>query len=202
MMGLDTSPQGATGGLLFMNTPASGPLEQQTVPSADLDQTPRRKFLAQVIATCLAFIAALLGIPAVGALVAPALKSEEAAWFPLGSADSFQEGAPKQVSITVPQTDGWIQTTQVKSVWVVRDGGDEFTVFNGRCTHLGCAYSWQTPQNQFTCPCHAGVYALDGHVLAGPPPRPLDTLPVREENGQLETQYQDFRLGTPDKAPA
>ncbi len=185
-----------------MNMPASGSLEQETIATSDLDQTPRRTFLAQVIATCVAFLAALLGIPAVGALVAPALKSEEAVWFPLGSPDSFQEGVPKSVSITVPQTDGWIQTTQVKGVWVVRDGGDQFSVFNGRCTHLGCAYSWQTPQNQFTCPCHAGVYALDGHVLAGPPPRPLDTLPVRIEDGQLETQYQDFRLGTPEKAPA
>jgi len=185
-----------------MNVPAPRSLEQEAVPTSDADQTPRRTFLAQVIATCAVFLTALLGIPAVGALVAPALKREEATWFPLGSPESFQEGVPKQVSITVAQTDGWIQTTQVKSVWVVRDGGDQFSVFNGRCTHLGCAYSWQSPQNQFACPCHAGVYALDGHVLAGPPPRPLDTLPVRIENGQLETQYEDFRLGTPDKAPA
>ena len=185
-----------------MNTSGSGAHEQAILANSDLDQAPRRTFLAQVIGTCVAFVAALLGIPAVGALVAPALKSEEAVWFPLGSAESFQEGVPKQVSLTVPQTDGWIQTTQVKTVWVVSEGSDQFTVYNGRCTHLGCAYSWQTPQNQFTCPCHAGVYAMDGHVLAGPPPRPLDTLPARVENGQLEARYQDFRLGTPDKAPA
>jgi nitrite reductase/ring-hydroxylating ferredoxin subunit len=84
----------------------------------------------------------------------------------------------------------------VKGVWVVRDSDEQFTVFNGRSTHLGYAYSWQTNENQFACPCHAGVYAMDGHVLTGPPPRPLDTLPVRVENRQLQTQYQDFHLGT------
>lgn len=166
------------------------------------DQTARRTFLAQVIGACLAFLAAVLGIPAVGALVSPALKTDEPTWYPLGALENFTIAAPTSVSITVPQTDGWIQTTAIKNVWVVRTGPDQFTVFNGRCTHLGCAYSWQTPQSEFTCPCHAGVYALDGHVLAGPPPRPLDSMPVRVENGQLETEYQDFRLGTADKEQA
>ena len=164
--------------------------------------TPRRNFLAQIIGACIAFIATLLGAPALGATIGPALKREDVAWFPVGSPDGFQQGLPKSVDITLAQNDGWIQTTEVRGVWVVRQPGDQFTVFNGRCTHLGCAYSWQAGQNQFVCPCHAGVYGLDGKVLAGPPPRALDTLPTRIENGALEVQYQDFRLGTTDKAPA
>jgi menaquinol-cytochrome c reductase iron-sulfur subunit len=171
------------------------------VATADVDVTGRRAFLARVIGACLAFIGAALGIPALGAVVAPALKPETPVWFPLGPQGGFQDGIPRSVEITVPQTDGWIQTTQVKAVWVVRQG-DQFTVFNGRCTHLGCAYSWQADENEFTCPCHAGVYALDGHVLAGPPPRSLDSLPVRVDGGQVQVQYQDYSLGTPDKAPA
>jgi menaquinol-cytochrome c reductase iron-sulfur subunit len=164
--------------------------------------TDRRTFLAQVIGACGAFLAALIGIPAVGAAVAPALKQEDPSWLPVGQPANFPVGTPVPVSISVPQTDGWIQTTEVHSVWVVNQGNTQFTAYNGRCTHLGCAYSWQTDQNQFTCPCHAGVYALDGHVLAGPPPRPLDTLPVRVENGQLQVQYQDYQLGIPEKTPA
>ncbi len=167
-----------------------------------VDTADRRTFLAQVIGACIAFIAAALGIPAIGAVVAPALKADEPTWFPLGNPDGFQDGTPRSVEISVSQTDGWIQTTEVKSVWVVRQAADQFTVFNGRCTHLGCAYSWQPAENEFSCPCHAGVYAIDGHVLAGPPPRGLDSLPVRIEGGQVQAQYQDFRLGTPDKAPA
>ena len=186
-----------------MNILSSESTGRPSVVSSDgQDATGRRTFLAQVIGACAAFLAAALGIPAIGAAVAPALKAEAPTWYPLGAPESFQQGTPTSVAITVPQTDGWIQTTEVKSVWVTRDASDQFTVFNGRCTHLGCAYSWQAPENEFTCPCHAGVYALDGHVLAGPPPRGLDTLPVRVEDGQVQAQYQDFRLGIPGKAPA
>jgi Rieske Fe-S protein len=39
-------------------------------------------------------------------------------------------------------------------------------------------------------------------VLGGPPPRPLDTLPVKVEDGVLYAEYQDFRLGVPDKVMA
>ena len=164
--------------------------------------TSRRTFLAQVIGACVAFLAALLGIPAVGATVGPALKGEPAEWLSLGSPDSFPEGVPKAVNLTVVQRDGWIETNTVKGVWVVRQPDNTFVVFNGRCTHLGCAYSWQNDQHQFACPCHAGVFGIDGKVLAGPPPRSLDTLETRVEGGDLQTQVQDFRLGTSDKVPA
>jgi quinol---cytochrome c reductase iron-sulfur subunit, bacillus type len=161
--------------------------------------TARRKFLAQLIAASVAFLAAVLGIPAVGAAVGPALKREETDWVSLGSVDSFQVGVPKAVNVTDVQRDGWIETTTIKGVWVVRQSADAFAVFNGRCTHLGCAYSWQNGQHQFACPCHAGVFAIEGKVLAGPPPRPLDTLDTRIVAGDLQAQMQDFRLGTPDK---
>lgn len=170
--------------------------------AASNGETSRRTFLAQVIGACLAFLAALLGIPAVGAAVGPALKRDEAEWHPLGNPDSFEEGVPKSVSLTLIRRDGWIETTDIKSVWVVRQSADQIDVFNGRCTHLGCAYSWQTSQGQFACPCHAGVFGLDGKVLAGPPPRPLDALETRVENGQLQVHYEDFRLGAPEKALA
>ena len=38
-----------------------------------------------------------------------------------------------------------------------------------------------------------------GAVLGGPPPRPLDTLPVKVENGEVHVLYQSFRTGVPDK---
>ena len=165
-------------------------------------EIPRRTFLAQVIGACGAFLGVLLGVPAVGAAVGPALKREDTEWLSLGSPDVFQDGMPKAVNLTVVRRDGWIESTEVKGVWEVRQSANQFTVYNGRCTHLGCAYSWQSDQQQFTCPCHAGVYGLDGKVLAGPPPRPLDALQTRLESGQLQAQYQDFRLGTPEQAPA
>jgi menaquinol-cytochrome c reductase iron-sulfur subunit len=173
-------------------------LEAQT-PAGE---TARRTFLAQVIGACVAFLAAVIGIPAVGAAVALAFKREQAEWLSLGSPDTFQEGVPKPVNLTIASRDGWIETNAVKGVWVVRQPGSEFTVFNGRCTHLGCAYTWQNDQHQFACPCHAGVFGLDGKVLAGPPPRALDKLETRVEGAELQVHFEDFRLGTSDQAPA
>jgi cytochrome b6-f complex iron-sulfur subunit len=53
------------------------------------------------------------------------------------------------------------------------------------CTHFGCIVSWRVEEKDFYCPCHAGVFAPDGTVTSGPPPRPLVELKVVEENGLL-----------------
>jgi Rieske Fe-S protein len=177
-----------------------GPEARESPDEADV--TSRRKFLAQVIGAGVAFLAVLLGMPAVGAAIGPALRRDETDWASLGSPDSFEVGVPKAVNVTIVQRDGWIETTEVKGVWVVRQPDNTFTVFNGRCTHLGCAYAWQTDQHQFACPCHAGVFNIEGSVLAGPPPRPLDTLETRIQDGDLQANVQDFRLGVPIKVPA
>ncbi len=103
--------------------------------------------------------------------------------------------------------------TAPRAVWVVKQDEENFTVFNPRCTHLTCAYSWKLKGEQyktaygsampdkdhFFCPCHDGIFAISGEVLGGPPPRPLDTLPVEVEKGKLLTIYKDFRAGIGEK---
>ncbi|MBV8086086.1 MAG: ubiquinol-cytochrome c reductase iron-sulfur subunit [Chloroflexi bacterium] len=166
------------------------------------DAESRRTFLAQIVGACIAFAATLIGLPAIGAVVGPILKRDEASWLSVGDPASFRTGVPRAVNLSIVFQDGWVQSTQVKTVWVVAQPAGSITVFNGRCTHLGCAYSWQSGGSQFICPCHGGIYSLDGNVLAGPPPRPLDALQTRIQNGVLQVQYQDFRLGVPEKASA
>jgi cytochrome b6-f complex iron-sulfur subunit len=34
---------------------------------------------------------------------------------------------------------------------------------------------------KFVCPCHAGIYDLDGNVVSGPPPKPLTAIPLKIE---------------------
>ncbi len=53
-----------------------------------------------------------------------------------------------------------------------------FAAFSAICTHLGCIVKWVPEKEEFLCPCHGGRYASDGKVLAGPPPKPLQTIPV------------------------
>lgn len=53
------------------------------------------------------------------------------------------------------------------------------------CTHLGCTVLWQPEKGQFHCPCHDGRFDQFGEVLAGPPPVPLESLPVSVQDGQV-----------------
>jgi menaquinol-cytochrome c reductase iron-sulfur subunit len=65
---------------------------------------------------------------------------------------------------------------------------------------LGCSYGFDATKGVFRCPCHEGVFEFKtGKVLAGPPPRPLDQLPTRIDDGQLYVDYREFHLGVADK---
>ncbi len=57
-----------------------------------------------------------------------------------------------------------------------------FKVYSGICPHLGCLVKWEENKSRFYCPCHKGIFAPDGKVLSGPPPRPLDEYKVTIEN--------------------
>ena len=63
--------------------------------------------------------------------------------------------------------------------------GRAVRALSGVCTHAGCPVGWRLDQQAFVCPCHSGTYTLQGAVVSGPPPRPLDRLPVRIKNGNV-----------------
>ncbi len=164
----------------------------------------RRDFFRLAIAAIGAFIGSVLGIPTIGYLLSPALKRTTPEWTQLGPLSDFPVGKPRQVPFTRFKRDGWIERPENLSVWVWRKSETEVVVYNGHCTHLGCAYNWMTEgkhQGHFFSPCHDGVFALDGVVISGPPPRPLDMLETKIENGIVSIIYQDFRLGIPEKIP-
>lgn len=159
----------------------------------------RRTFLGYVFGAIAGFMTAVLAVPLAGMAILPALRQSAASWVSAGTVDGFAIGEPKAAQVTVVRQDGWIEIQEPQGIWVIRNSESDFTVFNGRCVHLGCAYSWNEDQQHFICPCHGGVYGPDGQVRAGPPPRPLDTLEWRVENGALMVAYTDFRLGVSAK---
>jgi len=58
--------------------------------------------------------------------------------------------------------------------------------YSAVCTHFACIVKWNKQINQFACPCHAGFYdPLDGHVVSGPPPRPLASIPINIQDGKI-----------------
>jgi Rieske Fe-S protein len=79
---------------------------------------------------------------------------------------------------------------QKKPVFVVHLE-DEFKVFSGICTHLGCIVKWEENKNRFYCPCHKGIFDKTGKVTGGPPPRPLDEFTVEMDDNLVFVKVED-----------
>jgi len=136
----------------------------------------RRAFLTRVTLGLSGAIAALVGIPIVGYLIAPLFRTPPVDFVEVGKVADFAVGQTKLVSVRDPSPLAWAGQTADTALWVRRrqDSGPlMFQVFNVNCTHLGCPVNWQASAEIFLCPCHGGVYYADGTVAGGPPPRPL-----------------------------
>ena len=62
---------------------------------------------------------------------------------------------------------------------LVRSGEAEWRAYSAVCTHLNCTVQYQEASKQIWCACHNGVYDLNGKVVSGPPPAPLEEYAVR-----------------------
>ena len=162
----------------------------------------RRAFLTRLAAALGAFLSAAVGVPLVGAVVAPGLRRDQSQKVVLGAVGEFAPGQPRLVTVSITKIDGYLHTSAPRAVWVYRAPDDQLVVYNARCTHLGCLLTFQPSAQTFFCPCHGGVFGLrDGQVLDGPPPRPLDRLSHQVTDGQLFVEYRDFLAGVPDQVP-
>ena len=68
-----------------------------------------------------------------------------------------------------------------KKTFIVNTGKELFAL-SAVCTHLGCLINWQRTKSRFLCPCHGGQYDIQGDVVTGPPPAPLNRLPLKIEH--------------------
>lgn len=98
-------------------------------------------------------------------------------------AAALQPGTPTEVPFTLTSSSG---ASVAGSTWLVKHSDGTITAFDPRCTHALCRYAWAPEAARFKCRCHPGEFALDGTVLAGPPPRPLDRFPVRLAGDVIE----------------
>ena len=61
-----------------------------------------------------------------------------------------------------------------KPALLVRTSETEWKAFSAVCTHLNCTVQYRDSTSQIWCACHNGTYDLNGHVVSGPPPNPLE----------------------------
>jgi menaquinol-cytochrome c reductase iron-sulfur subunit len=153
-------------------------------------QISRRDFVKLTTVAVGAFIGAVVGIPAIAYLVEPVLKrSTTDTWIPLGELGSFEIGTPTLATFTRSKVNGWEKTVNSYGVFVLRKSASELVVFSNVCTHLSCHVNWKQDLQEYVCPCHDGRFGIDGDVLAGPPPRPLDTYETKVEDGILSIHF-------------
>ena len=70
-------------------------------------------------------------------------------------------------------------------VLLVRTTESEWRAFSAVCTHLNCTVQYQEANRQIWCACHNGLYNLNGQVVSGPPPRPLEEYSVHVRGDEV-----------------
>ncbi|MGD0282909.1 MAG: ubiquinol-cytochrome c reductase iron-sulfur subunit [Dissulfurispiraceae bacterium] len=163
------------------------------------EETSRRRFIKWLLGILLAVNGLIAGIPFLRSLVGPRAAVQSDQWLKVAAINSLPEGEPVDIRFMTEPEEAYIHTAVLRSVWVIKHSPENITVYSPICPHLGCYYQWSRQSGRFECPCHASLFALDGKVLGGPAPRPLDTLPTRIKDGNLFVKWERFKVGTPSK---
>lgn len=68
---------------------------------------------------------------------------------------------------------------------LVRTSAGELRAFSAVCTHLSCIVQYRGDLSHIWCACHNGHFDLNGHNIAGPPPKPLEQFVVNVRGDQI-----------------
>ena len=154
----------------------------------------RRDFIKTMIFAIGGTIGTIIGLPAIGFMISPALrKLEVEEWIPLGELEKIPIGIPTFFSFNRKQVNGWENTTISYGVFAVRKDETNIIVLSNICTHLGCHVRWHPDIEHYVSPCHDGHFDILGKNISGPPPRPLDEFKTRIEEGVLSVLFPPFR---------
>jgi menaquinol-cytochrome c reductase iron-sulfur subunit len=129
----------------------------------------------------------LVGLPGIAYILSPGSKEDKSdSWKSLGPLANYPiRSTPASFSYTTSKINGWEKTVTSSTVYVVRSDANNVKVMSNICTHLSCIASWHSELGHYVCPCHDAHYALDGTVVSGPAPRPLDKYETKIESGNL-----------------
>ncbi len=77
-------------------------------------------------------------------------------------------------------------------------------ILSNSCAHLGCPVRWFPDEQLYLCPCHGGLYDINGGWVGGPPPRGMYRYTDAEvrENGKLYVRHKyDIEPGLEAQEP-
>jgi menaquinol-cytochrome c reductase iron-sulfur subunit len=156
----------------------------------------RRKFLVRLSLLAGAIPAAVVAVPILSALLGPLLQRQKQEWRRVAALDDIPVGQTKLITYLNADPLPWAGTTAKAAAWLRRESEDRLVAFSAHCSHLGCPVRWEDKAQLFMCPCHGGVYYKDGTVAAGPPPKPLTTIEVRINKGNVEIKTAPVPITT------
>ena len=134
----------------------------------------RRNFVNWLLGTSAAAFVASVLYPVARYLVPP----------PAGESTAASVTLPIKADDVKPNT-GQIFKFGSKPAILVRTAGGELRAFTAVCTHLNCTVQYRPDLGHIWCACHNGHFDLNGHNIAGPPPRPLDAYVVNVRGAQI-----------------
>lgn len=156
----------------------------QSETTFELQRLPRRGFIAKSIYAITTLISGVLA-GSVGTYLGGTPKSNANTWADAGETTELRSGAPQEISFERSVNDGWNARSEKASAWLIVDEAGSLTAFAPACTHLGCAYRWESRKELFVCPCHGSEFNRNGSVVTGPAERPLDRLSVKVEGNRI-----------------
>jgi len=150
------------------------------------DEISRRSALMKLGILLNGAVAAVFAVPVVGYLLSAVVRRRDYnSWITLGPLSQFPPGQTRLTNYRNPINRPWDGETANVPCWVRSIDAQHFQVFAINCAHLGCPVRWFPQSQLFMCPCHGGVYYVDGSRAAGPPERGLFQYAYKVENGQL-----------------
>jgi menaquinol-cytochrome c reductase iron-sulfur subunit len=132
----------------------------------------RRQMIAATGAAS-AVIGLMLTVPAIGFVLNPLVQRTRRAWVEVGSIDDVPVAKPTPFVVGVPTGEAFDTTPVQRVVYVVKHQDGSIKALTNVCSHMQCDVHWDDSLGQFLCPCHGGLYDMDGVNIDGPPPSPM-----------------------------
>jgi nitrite reductase/ring-hydroxylating ferredoxin subunit len=148
----------------------------------------RRNFLVRAIVALHGAMLAALAFVLGGAILSPSFRRREESWLRAASLGALRDNEPVAVTLRVSRQDGYAQVVDRTVVYLVKVGERDVRALSSTCTHLGCRTSYDRVTRHIVCPCHGGVFDVQGNVIEGPPSEPLAPLATRIDGGNVLVQ--------------
>lgn len=133
----------------------------------------RREAMIRGTGLGMGLVGVMLSVPAIGFLLSPLFTGQRTSWVTVGPIDAIPLDRPTALLADVPVGTGYPSPPVKRVVYVVKRRGGELHALTNICTHMQCDVHWEPRLKNFLCPCHGGLYDIDGNNVGGPPPQPL-----------------------------